>query len=401
MGILLQAGRYEPTGVARCIALSALGIFVYRELSNGIFHPKIKDAITILLLALKFNHKIVAQVASDILMLLCEHASVLYAHYPRLAARVLCSLGHTLVRLAPLRSTASDRDRALGTTLLLCLGEWCMRLGPKRLLELSVEGENQGCLLLTVFKVLNQLITGRNSADAGMTQPNAQDDFDPIITVDNLDKPSPSISPSKSQQYHQAVTLCAHTILSHLVTHLGHFPMAIGAARLSSLVVEHDDVPNLMADELSSNIFSAPNIQLLMLTSSVVTSLIELPALELPGGGVTAGLTTADRQVRVLLRDQSGKASWDASILYRAPAIVGIVAPPIEGWKPPPHAAPESLLMSTAQPHLPHHAMRHRPPGQLPDVQNAAPDLDQLDDVSIFYLYSNIRGIVFMLSTQP
>lgn len=86
-------------------------------------------------------------------------------------------------------------------------------------------------------------------------------EIDPIITVDNLDKPSPSVSPSRSQQYHQAVTLCAHTVLSHLVTHLGHFPMAIGAARLSSLVVEHDDVPNLMADELSSSIFSAPNIQ--------------------------------------------------------------------------------------------------------------------------------------------
>lgn len=36
--------------------------------------------------------------------------------------------------------------------------------------------------------------------------------------------------------------------------------MAIGAARLSSLVVEHDDVPNLTTDELSANIFTAPNI---------------------------------------------------------------------------------------------------------------------------------------------
>lgn len=128
-------------------------MFVYRELSNGIFHPKIKDAITILLLALKFNHKVVAQVASDVLMLLCEHAAVLHEHYPRLAAQVLCALGCTLVRLAPLRSTASDRDRALGTTLLLCLGEWCMRLGPRRLLELRGDGRSGECLLLTVFKV--------------------------------------------------------------------------------------------------------------------------------------------------------------------------------------------------------------------------------------------------------
>lgn len=47
----------------------------------------------------------------------------------------------------------------------------------------------------------------------------------------------------------------------HLLNHVGHFPMAIGAARLSSMVVEHDDVPGLCPDELSVQVFSAPNIQ--------------------------------------------------------------------------------------------------------------------------------------------
>lgn len=53
MSILLRAGRREPTGIARCISLSALGIFVYRELTNQTFHPKVVDAINVLLLALK------------------------------------------------------------------------------------------------------------------------------------------------------------------------------------------------------------------------------------------------------------------------------------------------------------------------------------------------------------
>ena len=47
----------------------------------------------------------------------------------------------------------------------------------------------------------------------------------------------------------------------HLVNHLGHFPMGIGAARLSSMVVEHDDVSGLSSDELSAEVFSAPNVQ--------------------------------------------------------------------------------------------------------------------------------------------
>ncbi len=61
------------------------------------------------------------------------------------------------------------------------------------------------------------------------------------------------------------------------------------------------------------------SFQLLVLSSQRLLSLVELPTLEVPGGGVTAGLTTARSQVRLLLRDLSGKACWDASILYCSP----------------------------------------------------------------------------------
>lgn len=53
MSILLKAGRREPTAMARCISLSALGMFVYRELTNQTFHSKVVDAMNVLLLALK------------------------------------------------------------------------------------------------------------------------------------------------------------------------------------------------------------------------------------------------------------------------------------------------------------------------------------------------------------
>lgn len=168
--------------------------------------------------------------------------------------------------------------------------------------------------------------------------------------------------------------------------------MAIGAARLSSLVVEHDDVPNLTSDELSATIFSAPNIQLFVLTSSVIASLIELPALNLPGGGVTAGLSTADKQVRVLLRDLCGKSSWDASILYRTPDVL-LESEDSENdsgfsfsatkWGPASYIQLESMLVGPMQNNFPQRAIRHRLPHVLPDITNAAPDLDQLDDVSI------------------
>ena len=43
---------------------------MYSELIHGSFHPKIKEAIQVLLTALRFNNKAVAQIASDMLLLL-------------------------------------------------------------------------------------------------------------------------------------------------------------------------------------------------------------------------------------------------------------------------------------------------------------------------------------------
>lgn len=124
-----------------------------------------------------------------------------------------------------------------------------------------------------------------------------------------------------------------------------------------------------------------------MLTENVIASLIELPVLDLPGGGVTAGLSTADKQVRVLLRDLSGKASWDASILYRTPdndspeeTQTDVENTAVQSKWGPMSIQPESFMVGHAT-NLPQRAMRHRSPNILPDVSNSAPDLDQLDDV--------------------
>lgn len=128
-----------------------------------------------------------------------------------------------------------------------------------------------------------------------------------------------------------------------------------------------------------------------MLSPNVIASLIELPALDLPGGGVTAGLATADKQVRVLLRDLSGKACWDASILYRTPELHSMdnsndvkTETVVNKTGPMSYFQPESIIMGNVMHNLPQGAMRHRPPTVLPDLSNAAPDLDQLDDVSCF-----------------
>jgi len=40
---------------------------------------------------------------------------------------------------------------------------------------------------------------------------------------------------------------------------------------------------------------------------------------DVPGGGVTAGLTTARTLTRAVIRDIAGKFCWDSSVLYGPP----------------------------------------------------------------------------------
>ncbi|XP_055326877.1 uncharacterized protein LOC129580458 [Sitodiplosis mosellana] len=84
---------------------------------------------------------------------------------------------------------------------------------------------------------------------------------------------------------------------------------------------DDDDISIDVEGDLTSQVLKAFNLQMFLLKPCLVASFIELSALKLPGGGITAGLVTTDRQVRVLLRDLNGKACWDASILYRGPKI--------------------------------------------------------------------------------
>jgi len=121
IAVLLKAGKKEPAGLARCIALSSLGIFVYRELVHETYHPKLKDAITVLLAALKFNNKAVAQVASDMLMLLSEQVEKLLIYHPDLPSshkNVTCRLlGGTTT--SETSSEFWDRRSSSGSTSLV------------------------------------------------------------------------------------------------------------------------------------------------------------------------------------------------------------------------------------------------------------------------------------------
>lgn len=77
--------------------------------------------------------------------------------------------------------------------------------------------------------------------------------------------------------------------------------MGIGAARLSSMVCEHDDLPHFQGDELSAELFHSPAVQFFMLNKDTLMSLVELPTLEPPRGSAMSDLRTAHSQVNLQL----------------------------------------------------------------------------------------------------
>lgn len=56
----MRSCKREPTGVARCIALSSIAMFAYRELTNKSQHRTVPEAIMLLLLALRVRLKILS-----------------------------------------------------------------------------------------------------------------------------------------------------------------------------------------------------------------------------------------------------------------------------------------------------------------------------------------------------
>lgn len=433
LNIVLRCARREPTAKARSTAISSLGQWVLQNLTNpddydaktgkksrnhsekhSSINPRISEAFQVILQALQFRHRIIARVACETLRLCAEKGAEL-SKVDKLPALIVEALCYSLeIQNIP---NPKDSDKNVLTSLLLCLGELCMSLPTGILMHPVTDGE--GPILLLVFKVLHRIATGNYGDRIRMYT--IDDDFEMTITVDDVREQSNNEPSYQTQetilQCQASIQLCAKTVAMHLVTNISHFPLGIGATRLSSMVDEHDDLiggqresaRESSVDMYTSQVIPAQNLQLLMLSSELVATFIELPALKLPCG-LAGGLITANKQVRLLLRDLNGKSCWDASIIYCEPKIsfeseasgdevdfdsasaqktfqkfsyggknqqVGISLDPMIS----------TIGINMTQP--PRHTLRHRPPHQLPVAKDMAPDLDQLDDLLQYIGFSS------------
>ena len=133
-----------------------------------------------------------------------------------------------------------------------------------------------------------------------------------FLTCNCFNLPAIFHLPEKRRRNMELIPLTARMVMTHLVNHLGHHPLSGGPALLHSLVSENHDNPYVESSELSSEVFKSPNLQLFVFNDSTLVSYLQIPT-ETPSVGQPPKPSS---QVRVIVRDISGKYSWDGAILY-------------------------------------------------------------------------------------
>ncbi|XP_005738776.1 ral GTPase-activating protein subunit alpha-1 isoform X1 [Pundamilia nyererei] len=380
---ILTSARDEPSAPARCVALCSLGIWLCEELAHGTQHPQIKDALNVICVTLKYPNKSVALVASDILHLLISYVDHLQKFPPDTPKKIVEILIATITYLLPTtESSPHELDKRLVVSLLLCLLDWVMALPPKTLLQpvqtRSPPERDQPTktLLSCIYKVLHGCVYGAQSFSNPKYFPLQlsdllSPDYDPFLPLENLREPEPLHSPDserssklqpvtevRSRIQHGLVSIAARTVITHLVNHLGHYPMSGGPATLSSQVCENQDNPFCESADLGPELFHSPNLQFLVLNGSTLLSVLQIRSESgVPGGGMTAGLSSAPACVRVIIRDVAGKHSWDSAVLYGPPPCS-------------PNSPAHTLLTHTQSPHTTNLHLR-TPPGGPPKKMGA------------------------------
>uniref|UniRef100_A0A8C3BC10 Ral GTPase activating protein catalytic subunit alpha 2 n=1 Tax=Cairina moschata TaxID=8855 RepID=A0A8C3BC10_CAIMO len=355
INILLKNATEEPSEAARCIAICGLGVWICEELMQCTNHPQVKEAINVIGVTLKFSNKLVAQVACDVLQLLVSYWQKLQKYESSLSRKITEILLATIAFLLPSAEYSSvEADKKFIVSLLLCLLDWCMALPMKVLLEpvsagvLEDQHASKAPLLDYIYRVLHCCVNGSSM----YTQQShyilsladlSSSDYDPFLPLGNVTSSEPAqchsvtdlgnlltVAEEKRRRNLELIPLTARMVMTHLVNHLSHYPLSGGPAILHSLLSENHDNSYVESSELSSEVFRSPNLQLFVFNDSTLISYLQIPAEK-----KDTEPAVAPSDVRVIVRDISGKYSWDGRILYG----------PLEGCFPR-QSTPSSFVIS-------------------------------------------------------
>ncbi|XP_008107296.1 ral GTPase-activating protein subunit alpha-2 isoform X3 [Anolis carolinensis] len=334
---LLKNAIDEPSEASRCLAVCCLGLWICEELVQCTNHPQVKDAINVLGVTLKFSNKQIAQEACDVFQLLASYWEKLQLYKSCLPIKIIEILVATITFLLPSAEYSSvESDKKFIVSLLLCLLDWCMALPVKMLLEpvlismLEDQHSSKAPLLDYIYRVLHSCVHGSNT----YTQQShyllsladlSSDVYDPFLPLASVRNSEPiqfqssedlnnllTVAEERRRRSLELIPLTARMIMAHLVNHLGHYPLNGGPAVLHSLISENHNNSYVESSELSSEVFRSPNLQLFVFNDSTLISYLQIPSERRDDDEPPGTLS----EVRVIVRDISGKYSWDGKLMH-------------------------------------------------------------------------------------
>ncbi|XP_034267645.1 ral GTPase-activating protein subunit alpha-2 isoform X2 [Pantherophis guttatus] len=345
INVLLKNATEEPSEASRYLALCCLGLWICEELVHCTNHPQVKDAINVFGVTLKFSNKQIAQAACDIFQLLTSYWEKLQKYNISLPQKIIEVLVATIAFLLPSAEYSSvESDKKFIVSLLLCLLDWCMTLPVKTLLEpvFTSSFENQYSsnipLLDYIYRILNCCVYGSNL----YTQQShyllsladlSSEIYDPFMPLGNVRNSEVilvqssadlnnllTVAEEMKRRSLELIPLTARMIMAHLVNNLGHYPLTEGPAVLHSLISENHNNSCMESSELSPEVFRSPNLQIFEFNGNAVISYLQIPSKR----GMDDELEESFSDVRVIVRDISGKYSWDGHLMYGPLAVCSV-----------------------------------------------------------------------------
>ncbi|XP_028395941.1 ral GTPase-activating protein subunit alpha-2-like isoform X2 [Dendronephthya gigantea] len=322
---LYKAAVTDPDCHARCTALCAIGIFIVEELTHNKGHNRIHVYTSLLLTSIMFKNCSVSSVAIGLVQNLSEYHEQLSNFDQDLPLKILQVLCEVIRRCVNEGSGLnSSHIVKILNPLMFCLLDWVMVISLSSLLKVQ---ENNQTTLAQVFQALKYVVSNnstKSDREFSISRMISREDLQihlGQIHQDIVDS-APS-SPAEfgdsgsniSVQTMERVRKTAKAVILHIVNHLNHFPLAAGAARLTSLVNENQDNPYCTEQqELTAAVFSSPNAQFFVVNDSSLISMVELPIQDV--APKDENLLCGNTTVRLIVRDMCGKHCLDISTLF-------------------------------------------------------------------------------------
>ena len=311
--LLLRGVRKDLSSQERALTLTCLGLFVYQELATKTKHPRLMDAVNVLLSSCHYKDRLLLRVACEMLLLQVDHVVYLLDDHPDIPKRIIEGLNRSLmVFVNQGRHEASLKEIVL--TLIMCLGEWCMSVPPVFLKSPQVDGSSP--LLTTIIKTLTSLVSDQDIlAMQEVNDFSSTGDSGGVMSSQQKGYSNVHFSQEEPDDV-ASMKLAAKMLLGYLVNHLGHFPRPdLRAARLNCLVNESDDNPvvtkhpDSTSEEISMEVLQASNTLFFVVNDASVVSFTEIACKEKTTDGQVTSTTST--KVRVIVRDLIGKFAWD------------------------------------------------------------------------------------------